>query len=430
MKSFFIVIVALFIFQITSYSQESKELNPQQNIVNPIDIFDVLRQLFKKSDTAKPVASPQKNAKNISFLPIVGYGPANGFVIGGAVSVTKSLGDPATTKLSSALFNVSVTTKSQVLLNLRSDLFLKGNKWFIPGDVRFLFFAQPTYGLGMYGLHNKTEYFNVNGSNISRDILDQPMRFNYVRIYETAVKEVVKHWYAGAGVNFDFHFDIKDQALNLDPTDPYISSHYIYSKKYGFDTAKYNTNGLSIQFMHDSRDNTVNAYKGSFANVSFRYNLEWLGSSQISTMLHYEWRNYVGLSKKTPRNVLAFWSWGDFVTSGRVPYLALPSITWDTYNRSGRGYIQGRFRGDNMVYAEAEWRFPITKNGLLGGDVFLNGTTASSPITAQGLFSSVAPGYGAGIRIKMNKNDRTNICIDYGRGFGSSGIYFNIRETF
>jgi hypothetical protein len=30
----------------------------------------------------------------------------------------------------------------------------------------------------------------------------------------------------------------------------------------------------------------------------------------------------------------------------------------------------------------------------------------------------------------MNMKDRTNICVDYGRGRDSHGLYFNIQETF
>jgi hypothetical protein len=147
-------------------------------------------------------------------------------------------------------------------------------------------------------------------------------------------------------------------------------------------------------------------------------------------MLYCEWRNYIPLEKSKPGLVLAFWSWGVFVTSGNVPYLALPAIGWDTYGRSGRGYVQGRFRGVNMVYGETEFRMPISRNGLFGAVAFLNATTASNPVTGQAVFNSLAPGYGIGLRIKMNMKDRTNICIDYGRGQSSSGIYFNIQETF
>ena len=53
--------------------------------------------MFSANGPAKP-AKPQitlqvKGAKNLSLLPIVGYTPANGFVIGGAISVTEFLGD-------------------------------------------------------------------------------------------------------------------------------------------------------------------------------------------------------------------------------------------------------------------------------------------------------------------------------------------------
>ncbi len=169
----------------------------------------------------------------------------------------------------------------------------------------------------------------------------------------------------------DDDFKINDESLSLDsPVN--ITSHYEYSKDFGFDTAHYSANGLSAVIMHDSRDNPIDAYSGNYFNMAFRVNPLAFGSSQASTMLYYEYRTYFGLSKSIPRNVLAFWIWGVSVTSGHMPYLELPAITWDTYNRSGRGYIQGRFRGNNMAYGESEFRFRLSKNDLFGGVVFVN----------------------------------------------------------
>jgi hypothetical protein len=147
-------------------------------------------------------------------------------------------------------------------------------------------------------------------------------------------------------------------------------------------------------------------------------------------MLYAEFRDYFNLQKSNPGHLIGIWFLGTFVTGGHVPYLALPAITWDTYGRSGRGYIQGRFRGTNMVYGEIEYRLPLSENGLFGMVFFANATTASNPITGQDLFFSVAPAGGLGLRVKMNKKDRTNICVDYGIGRSFTGIYFNIRETF
>ena len=412
----------------TGYSQNSVSLQDSLNFYNEVDIFQVIRKWLGKPPKAIS-EQPKLGEKNLSLLPVIGYSPANGFVVGGAVSVTEYHGDPKNTRLSSALLNASFTTKEQILLNLRYDYFTSENKWYISGDNRLLFFAQPTYGLGIYGLNNQTYHFSVNGGDVDRSDSAQPMRFNYIRLYETFSRHIGGKWYAGMGLMFDIDFNIKDQALQLD-SPRYLTSNYVYSKSYGFDTAHYAANGLSFQIIHDSRDNPVNAYTGTYLNVAFRVNPIAFGSTQASTMLYYEWRNYISLSKRIPRNVLAFWLWGVLTTSGHLPYLVNPAITWDTYNRSGRGYIQGRFRGNNMIYEEAEFRYRISRNGLFGGVVFANFTTASNPISGQKVFNSVAPGYGFGLRIKMNKKDRTNIAIDYGIGDGFHGVYFNIREAF
>ncbi len=414
-----------------SYAQQLKQKTDTIPPGQEIDIFDMIRKWMKKP--AKPIDTSALTKRNLSILPVIGYSPANGAVLGAAISVTKYMGDPKTTKLTAALINVSVTSKSQVILQLRYDLYTANNKWYISGDNRMLFFTQPTYGLGINGLYGQPYTFNFNGVSVTtHGSLEQPMKFNYLRLYETFLRKVnEQHWYAGAAVMIDDNFKIQDQALSLDsPVN--LTSNYRYSKTYGFNPEQYNSNGLAAVIMHDSRDNPVNPYSGYYVNASYRVNPTFLGSSKASSEVYYEFRTYVNVNKDIPRNLIAFWFWGANVVSGHVPYLELPSITWDTYNRSGRGYIQGRFRGNNMLYGESEFRFRLTTNGLLGGVAFIDATTASNPLpgVSQPLFNAVAPGGGFGLRIKMNKADRTNIAVDYGTGFGFSGIYLNIREAF
>src|SRR5665213_3574673 len=80
-------------------------------------------------------------------------------------------------------------------------------------------------------------------------------------------------------------------------------------------------------------------------------------------------------------NVIALWSYDWLTLNGKPPYLDLPANSWDPYTSTGRGYIQGRFRGAQMVYLEAEYRLKITDDGLIGGVVFLNAESLSA---AQG----------------------------------------------
>ena len=198
-----ILVLLLFMVGVRGFSQKDPAKSTAQNTVNPVDLIDVIRNLLNKPGPPRNDSIVQ-GVSNLSLLPIIGYGPANGFVIGAAVSVTKLMGDRNTTQLSSALLSLSITTKDQVLLCMRSAFYLPGNKWYIPGDVRLLFFTQPTYGLGIYGLNSPVS-FNIGGINVDKSVLEQPMQFNYLRFYETAVRKVIPHWYAGLGVNIDDH---------------------------------------------------------------------------------------------------------------------------------------------------------------------------------------------------------------------------------
>ena len=122
---------------------------------------------------------------------------------------------------------------------------------------------------------------------------------------------------------------------------------------------------------------------------------------------------------------------GDVVTGGVPPYLDLPATGMDLYARSGRGYPQGRFRGESLLYGEAEYRWTLTRNGLLGMVAFLNTQTLRSKQTGEKLFDSFAPGAGVGARVMLNKRSKTNLCFDVGRGKnGSKGVYFAVQEAF
>ena len=140
---------------------------------------------------------------------------------------------------------------------------------------------------------------------------------------------------------------------------------------------------------------------------------------------------YIGLSKRFPRHLLAFWMFGSFVVGGKIPYLDLMATGFDQMNSSGRGYIQGRWRGENFVYGEVEYRFPISQcSKILGGVLFLNATTASNNATSIPLFGYIKPAAGAGLRIMLTKQNRLNLLIDFAIGEKSHGFYAQTSEVF
>jgi hypothetical protein len=413
-----IVLISMVILINRSYAQQVNR-----------DFIDVVHD-WKQDTTSRPDKEMQIGKNYLSILPIVGYGPAFGFLAGGAVSITKLLGK-APTKASSALANFQVTTKKQFILNVRSKLYLDQNKWFLQGDWRLLLYNQPTYGIGINRTEADKGLPNMPVEGIS-EIIAEPMRFKQIRFFEEAARQIGNSdFYAGLGIEIDQYYNIDDQLLDTVSTSAnyFITSHYSYSGENGFNPKKYGTNGIKVSVLTDTRDNIANAYSGYYASISLLNYLKIGNNSTQSTQLQYDGRYYLGVNRDRKRQVLAFWSFGSFLLAGEIPYLAIPSIGWDTYNRSGRGHIQGRYRGISMLYNEAEYRFPVSKNNLFGGTLFVNATNLSSK--TQDLFARTAIGYGLGIRMQVDKLARTNLTVDFGmsgREFG--GIYFNLQESF
>src|SRR6187431_2654856 len=66
------------VLSLSVFSQEPRPLTIPSNTMNPVDLLDVIGNMAKKKGPARSDSVVQ-GVKNVSLLPIVGYGPANGF---------------------------------------------------------------------------------------------------------------------------------------------------------------------------------------------------------------------------------------------------------------------------------------------------------------------------------------------------------------
>ncbi len=371
----------------------------------------------------------------LSPLPALSYSPTFGWIFGGAASAGIYFGAPSTTGMSNAMITATYSSKNQLMFTAKSNVYLADNKWFLLGDQRLFFSSQPTYGLGTGPIANSlSSSFEVDGDD--EEIEEgELMEFNLIRLHQTALCQVKPSFFLGVGYHLDIHFKIKDQLLDLESDPQELTSHYTYSIKHGFNPEKYTTSGISANAVYDSRDNVATPYTGRFAFLSFRAIPKLLGSTKNATSLWLEYRDYFSLSADNPRNVFAVWTYGNFTTSGKLPYMNLPALGWDQMGKSGRAYTQGRFRGFDLCYAEAEWRFPLElikrKPDLLGGVLFANVTTASNRDINEKLFEYFKPAAGVGLRVLIQKQSRAHLAIDYGWGAdGSGALFLNMNEYF
>jgi hypothetical protein len=368
------------------------------NGVQQKDIYNVIGQLFHKK------AGPAKDS--ITRKPLVSIAPAVGYTLVSRLAVVLS-GNiefrlDSTSRISTVIASTDYTQNMQFTLPIQTSIWTKNNKYNFVGDYRFFKYPQSTYGLG-------------SNSNISHG---DPMDYSYVRFYETALRHVFGDFYAGVGYIFDEHYDITYQG------NEFTRPGFVF---YGNPKHSIAT-GYTINALFDSRDNAINPSKGSYANVVFRTSIKGLGSTSEWQSIIVDVRKYFKFPQNSD-NVIALWSYDWLILGGRPSYLDLPSTSWDANSATGRGYIQGRFRGAQMVYFEAEYRYKITANGLLGGVIFGNAESFSAQQGTK--LQSIQPAFGPGLRLKLNKLSKTNIAIDYGFGNqGSRGLFIDVGEAF
>jgi hypothetical protein len=364
------------------------------------DIADEIYQFLGKTAKLQQGAHPKKI--NLSVVPAIGYSLTTGFAADITTNAAFYTSSTHAENLSEIVSSLAFDTKSQKFFTSKGEIWADHNNYKFVSDVRVMEYPIDTYGLGTNSTTNETN----------------PIKYDYIRFYGTLYRKIITNFYAGAGYNLDYHFDIT-QAGNQDHS---VSDF----TKYGFSTHS-TSSGINLDLLYDSRKNPINPLNGAYASLIYRQNMDFLGSTSTWHSWLLDLRKYYKLSPAS-NNILAFWAMAAVSSTG-TPYLDLPSTGMDMYNNSGRGYAQGRFRGKDMLYLDSEYRFGITPNGLLGGVLFVNGETLSGYPDNQ--FQKIAPAIGTGIRIKANKHSDSNICIDYGYGIDHShGFFVNLGEVF
>ncbi len=421
------IVVLSFFFFSTGMTQKPADLPEKRPDCKQKEIGEILfpNKPRPPQDTSRSM--------NMFLLPYVAYNPTKGFQLGAGGTIMWYVGKSKETNPSAASFGAEFTSEEQKLFQFKSNVYSDQNRWFLQGDWRYYIYSIPTYGLGSgYGQSVPPLTGEPSGPDSLNEWNDSFLvKYRWFKIHEIFSYQLRENLYAGVGFHFDKHSEIEDTQLNLDSATRVNTPHYAYSILHGFNPEGYKAVGVSLNFVYDTRDNLINPYKGYYVMVNYRLNAKLIGSDQSGSQLWTEFRTYVNLEKKLPRHLLAFWFYGGFQISGEIPYFDLWATGFDQMNSSGRGYKQGRWRGENLVYSEMQYRFPISRcSQVLGGVAFVNASTASSRDKDIPLFGVIRFAVGAGLRIMASKANRTNISIDFTYGGNTGGIYFSAQETF
>ncbi|MGM9519799.1 MAG: outer membrane protein assembly factor [Phascolarctobacterium sp.] len=178
------------------------------------------------------------------------------------------------------------------------------------------------------------------------------------------------------------------------------------------------TRSITLGRIFDSRDNVYDPHEGK----RMAYSLEWaggLGGDFDFTKFTADWRYYfrAGGENVWALNLGAGYADGDMPLSQRFSMGGSDTL---------RGYEDDQFRGNSMVKATLEYRFPIVKKvqGVLFTD---NGYAWDKRHEDDFDFGLIKNSYGVGLRINSPLGP---VKLDYGYGEDGGKFHFSFGGQF
>jgi outer membrane protein assembly factor BamA len=365
-----------------------------------IDLVDIIIGK-KRLQATNEIRSERK--VHFSLFPAAVSVPGGGRAVITAINAAFYLGDPAKTNLSNIYLIPYTNLADRYGLYIRPNLWLAQNSLNFTGDYRVAHFPQYSWGLG------------GNSPQWDESLIDS----DYIRIYQTVLVNGFGYWYFGPGYALDYHYNIEES--------DYEGSGHLEDYD-GTALPSTVSSGLTLNLVYDARINSINPPNGGYLLMSWRWNGEELGSTYTNQSLFIDGRRYFPLSEARS-HILALRSYYWTVVKGTTPYLDLPATNWAPASGiSNRGFQTGRYRSNAMLYAEAEQRYQLSRNGLWGLVTFFNLSSVSEYDTQH--FNHWQIGAGAGLRAKLNKYSNTNLAVDLAFSKNYWGVWLNIGEMF
>lgn len=378
------ILIAIILLPISSQGQEFVE--------------DILEKLEIQLNERKVAEDSTRYPAKLVISPVISYEPATSLGFGvGAKILFKFKGSGPETRTSNLPISALYTLNNQVIFSSGYTIFFNQEKWYLTGNLLYSKFPQSYYGIGNRSLEKDEEIFTFT---------------NYL-IEPLLLKKVVDKLFIGGGFRYNF---VTDTELEEEGS-------LIREMPTGFDGST--SGGVELAVVWDSRDNVLNAQKGSFVQFKQGFYQKALGGSQDFRFNEFDGRTYFQPWKKK-EDVFALQLFGRF-SWGDVP-LAEQSLFGGA--ESSRGYREGRYRDLNVISLQMEYRWQVWDRigavAFVGaGDVFndfneLDGT-------------NIKYSAGMGLRLKIVKEENLNIRIDYGFGFGhefANNFFLGIAEAF
>lgn len=276
-------------------------------------------------------------------------------------------------------------------------LYSNQNKWFILGRLRLQSFPLLYYGIGP-------------------DTPSEPLAVvdgNLIQVRERLLRKAYKSFYVGVETDF--------QRLSSVEFEP--ATDIPFQRPRGSEGSA--NLGFGIGLLYDNRHNVLNVREGIFSELAFlRYDDAW-GSDFSFLSIISDNRIYRPVNK---RDVFAAQVFGQF-NFGNPPFNQLALMGGESIMR---GYYTGRFRDNNQIAGQVEYRFlplPLGFTKRWGAAVFAGAGTVFNSFDSLAISDFVLSG-GGGIRFLLFPKKDIYTRLDAAFTKEGPGFYIFIGEAF
>ncbi len=360
----------------------------------------ITAHLTAQSDTTKSVKSP--NRLKIIALPLVFYTPDTRLGVGAGGLLTFNFkSDSIGARRSSVTVGAVYTQLNQLLLYFPFQLFPKNQAYWVSGEVGYFRYVFNFFGTGNDVDPRYTKQYDIDPKYIEKYSAIFPrVRLNFA-------KKIKPNLFLGVRYAFDdFTFTQKD-------TIGILKDNQLRGSNGG------RVSGVGIQTNYDSRDRLFFPTKGWVAEAFVYTEGSYSGSDFSYQRLSADVSHYQSIGK----NVLALNAVA-VLSNGDVPFHQMPVIGG---TKRMRGYFEGKYRDNNLLILQGEYRFPLYKR--FGGVAF-GGFGQVSDKLENIASNPIRYNFGAGLRFTLDQAQHINIRADYGIGYKSTGFYLTVGEAF
>jgi hypothetical protein len=364
-------------------------------MVRHIILFLILIGTFIVKPAKAQAPSPEKKFnKTLLALPILGTSPETGFYGGATATLDLAPVGDSTARHSVFGTEFTITANRQFIISGRWDITNRNRDFILFGENSWMKFPELYWGIG--------------GNTPDRNEM----------LYDAYRIEMENGLYRRLGKNLFMGLDQQLQRM-YSVSLPAETAENASLRK---DIRSGLASGFGIGALYDTRSNLLNPRPGEYLMMLHAlYFSPVFGSDYRFPHGHADFRCYLRAGWK---NTLALQATAEVFGDG-APFRLQAMLGGSMMLR---GFYQGRFRDQNQVSAQAEYRMVFWR--WLGGAAFaaMGDAFSFKHPERNGRLKSAA---GLGLRIQIDKKENTSLRFDYAIASDNSrGFYISFGEAF